>query len=371
MVIVLLILLGAYVALPAYILSLNDILISEHIPATLGIYLAALIGSLLLMIAPAKLVYLTMPIGFIALGASLLAAFDVIDISSTVVIVLLIVYGATTAIKIALTLSDFIMKQIERKYAEPPEKQRYLAFGAILSWQNGQSPIIFHWSDKGASLKELLFDAWGIAGKEEAMNTIAYLSAGEGHTAFVDAVYNAVIKKNRTEPLTKNDILAMPQLHNALKGTLKRMTSDGSLTLDDLSPEEREDLVEATLMRINQSMVDYAEMKRILTEKLTCTESEFEAIKTLAAWDYGRTAYIARTSAALEYVQADDVWQYIITAANNASAAYSSWRQYFIAYALGRAVGYGMSEAENLADEIDSILTLKNRQVMDIEFNVY
>ena len=89
------------------------------------------------------------------------------------------------------------------------------------------------------------------------------------------------------------------------------------------------------------SRLDCYEVASSFLGKLGYSEQELIGLSSLAAWDYGRTVYIARWSVAAGYLNEEEAWQYMRTAAENAAERYTDWREYIAAYVIGRAVGYG------------------------------
>ena len=126
---------------------------------------------------------------------------------------------------------------------------------------------------------------WGITSREDVLEIVQSLSEAGSHTPHADEIYQEIIKSN-------------------------------------LKHEE------------------YDAQKKILIEK-GYAERELSQIKTLTAWDYGRTAYALRFSAHARYIKQKEAWSYMKAAADNATRDYDSWRQFFAAYYLGRAIAFG------------------------------
>ncbi|MCL2189339.1 MAG: DUF1266 domain-containing protein [Defluviitaleaceae bacterium] len=64
-------------------------------------------------------------------------------------------------------------------------------------------------------------------------------------------------------------------------------------------------------------------------------------LQSYAAYDYGRTAFIARLCARVKFISEEDAWRFVECAANNARQLYNNWHEYIAAYVLGRALALG------------------------------
>ncbi len=225
----------------------------------------------------------------------------------------------------------------DKKYAVSAERQRYMAFGIVLLKINGESCRMFKLRNisKGKA-KGMLQDWWGIKDRNEAIHISRYLSVAEGHTPFADDVYNNLIKKGQLGSPTQTD------LHS--------LKDENAHQVD----------------RINAAIRAYIPAKKMLI-KLGYTEAELSKIDSLAAWDYGRTAYIARYSANVGYMQEEEAWQYIQAAAENAAKVYSSWREYLAAYILGRAIGYG-DNSTDLYWHLNGLLSKPQSSFQELSF---
>jgi len=167
-----------------------------------------------------------------------------------------------------------------------PERQRHMAFSYVLINRNLETVDTFKVLTSTAFMQRIgLRQMWGITSREDVLEIAQSLSQAGSHTPFADEIYHKIIKSS-------------------------------------LKHEE------------------YDEQKKILIEK-GYTERELSQIKTLAAWDYGRTAYVLRFSAHAGYIKQKEAWTYMKAAADNAAREYDSWRQFFAAYHLGRAIAFG------------------------------
>ncbi|WP_249043378.1 DUF1266 domain-containing protein [Paenibacillus faecis] len=65
--------------------------------------------------------------------------------------------------------------RLESHYGLPEEHRRLLAYGAVLALYRVESPRILHLKVPLDQLREGLESAWGIAGREDALNTLEWL----------------------------------------------------------------------------------------------------------------------------------------------------------------------------------------------------
>ncbi len=231
---------------------------------------------------------------------------------------IVIIVGIIGIVPTALILVSafMIMRGLEKKYAVSPDKQKFIAFGAVLLRMNGESHKMFKLrSISRGKAKMMLRDWWGIKDSVEAMKVAHYLSNGSGHTPFADDIYVNLLKKGQVSPSQPFDLRYIKQEH-----------------------AQQTDRIERALRAFEQA--------RKMLLKLGYTEAELAAVNTTAAWDFGRTAYIARYSANVGYLTEDEAWIYIKAAADNAAKIYNSWREYLAAYIIGRATGYGDNSSD-------------------------
>jgi len=204
----------------------------------------------------------------------------------------------------------FDFKRMQKKYSITEEQKRYMLFGGLLLAINNETNQTFRVvnTSKGKA-RALLRDWWGITTSTSAIDTAGDLSKAQMHTGFADDVYNNLVIKDIFNP-THED-------------------------LQKLRPENA-----AQVDRIRHGLFTCSQAVQSL-KRIGYTESDFAEIKTLAAWDYGRTTFVARFSAHSKIMTATDAWIFIQKAAENAEAAYDSWKQYLAAYVLGRCIAYG------------------------------
>lgn len=222
------------------------------------------------------------------------------------------------------------MRKFETRNAVSYEEENWLIYGAILMAMNGESSKIFavyHINSR----KEVAFhqinlkEGWGIETVDDALETAAALSACEVHTELADFAYNHFAKKG-IESVAEEDLanLQMP--------------------------------LGVEIERINTGLAAYKRTTELLIAKLGYTKSELSGITTLAAWDLGRVAYIARFSIAVSTTvninrqdAEKEMWDHIKKAAREAKMHYSSLREFYAAYYMGRALAY----CQDCSDQID------------------
>jgi len=213
-----------------------------------------------------------------------------------------------------------------------PEQQRYLAFAAPMFMRNADTLHTFDFlSGTKKQIIKVLRDWWGIEDEQSTIETLELLTVGGNHTDFADSVFIDIIKAGHSTPLSLD-------------------------ALNDI--DGFEDADESILEEINAAADSYDFLKKQLVRSIKLTEEELLEISTLAAWDYGRAGFIARYSANAGYISRDTAWEYMKIAADNAAVPYSSWRQYFIAYYIGRAIAYGETGEEHV-DDLKDILRTK------------
>ena len=197
-------------------------------------------------------------------------------------------------------LKDEKMKRFETLHGLSLEQEKDLAFAAILTVTNYQSPRTFKIKKDVRNLigKVGFKSAWGIGDKASVLATLDYLSKAKGQSPKAQELfetYFSIVEAGSNEEFVYEDLFFSSK---------------------------------------------YLEAKRNLIQ-LGYNEEEVSEIDNFAAWDYGRTGYIARYSVQFGLISEEEVWPYVELAARNARKSYRSWREYLAAYVLGRALGYG------------------------------
>jgi len=290
---------------------------------------------------------------------------------------------------ISLGLHSRAMRKFEAENPATDEQIKWLAFGAMLPTRNFESSRTLAFLESEAEVKKGLRESWGIHSAADAHKTASYLCAAEGHTPIADEIYKNVILnsqhffsnehacehlKNNTLPTvfkkyfldihdlgvdgdllpTENIINAIAEIH-ANSGAFSEYSSAAEAMKNIAEFEENVEVHKAEYMKGMYSYIVNEMHKRIspyskasvwLTAELGYDSDGLRQIPTLAAWDYGRVAYIVRTSVKAGYMSEESAWTFLQKAAEAAAATYSSWREYLAAYILGRALGYKNNSAD-------------------------
>ncbi|SFC21947.1 DUF1266 domain-containing protein [Clostridium uliginosum] len=170
------------------------------------------------------------------------------------------------------------------------EKQRLLAYGAVLSSRNNMAFDELKTTNEG--VKEVLKEGWDVTSKETAIEALEWL-VNEGHREEADEVYN-VIKSG--EGGNYPDLNKTIQLYDKANSTMKA--------------------------------------------QLGFKDESFNNVKTVAAWDTDRLVTVARWSYSADYITEEEAWNYINKAVSMAKSSFNSWEEYYISCAYGRAIAY-------------------------------
>jgi len=128
-----------------------------------------------------------------------------------------------------------------------------------------------------------------------------------------------------------------------------------------------EDYIMAEMVaNMDYGLEHYRNARKLLIE-LGYTEKELVGVRTTSAWDYGRTAVIARRSVHLGYIKEHEAWEFMKAAAENAEQVYSGWRDYLAGYVLGRAIGYG-NDSRDMVVELKYLLNSRYSPLREIVF---
>ena len=229
-------------------------------------------------------------------------------------------------------------KAFERANAVPPKREWALAFGGILMNTAGESTRTMKLIDRGpdyvADIRQGFAHMWGISDRENALEVLEDLTNMQGHTDKANDLYAKHVKPYFASGKT------IKTASNPPTSELEPYFN----TFDGLR----------------------------LDPKLKFSPEEMSAIDNFAAWDLGRVAMIARYSVAFGYISEEQAWPFIEQAAQTSSKIYRDWTHFFQAYALGRALGYGMNDVyDYLADEIAYLLYNENSPAKQHDFNKF
>ena len=281
----------------------------------------------------------------------------------------------------ALTSDE--MRAFEAEHAVTAEQERYLAFGAFVPTNNQESIRVFAMGESGNHAVRILANSWSVTDQESALVQLENLSGGRGQSPVADDIFHTLVLNGRFEPLdaielfmTGFDFAGLEHVYRSAVSRAERMEDEFELLFAMVgAPEEdREEVFELFVFmqfadRINRGLEAYQGAMALLMESFGFTEEELLSIPTLAAWDYGRTAIIARYGYAAGYVEEDVAWAHLKIAADSAAQTYSSWREFTAAYILGRALAFGNPSADT-RDTLDFLLNHPESAFQNIAFRV-
>lgn len=258
---------------------------------------------------------------------------------------------------LAYALTSDEMRQFEAEHAVSPEQERYLAFGAFVLANNRESIRVFALGHSGPYAARALSGSWSVEDREGALEQLERLSSATGQSPIADEIYHTLVVPGYLDYvdgfflfLTGFDMTSMESLYNSSVNRAKRMDDelDTFMELLELDEEDRDEAFELFVYmqfadRINRGLEAYLGARDMLinVDFLGFTEEELLSLPTLAAWDYGRVAIIARYGVAAGFLEEDEAWEHLKIAADSAAEIYTSWREYTAAHILGRALAFG------------------------------
>ena len=273
------------------------------------------------------------------------------------------------------------MRAFEAENAVTAEQERYLAFGAFVPTNNQESVRVFALGESGNHAQRILGNSWSVTDHESAMEQLERLSIADGQSPVGDDIFHNLILNGQLEPLdpielfmTNFDMSSLEQVYRSATSRAERMDDEFELlfAMVGAPEEERDEVFELFVLmqftdRVNRGLEAYQIAKNMLIESFGFTEEELLNIETLAAWDYGRTAIIARYGVAAGFLEEEVAWEHLKKAADNATEAYSSWREFTAAYILGRAIAFG-NPSIDIHDTLEFLLNHPESAFQRIDF---
>ncbi|MCL2221516.1 MAG: DUF1266 domain-containing protein [Oscillospiraceae bacterium] len=282
------------------------------------------------------------------------------------------------------------MRMFENDNAVSAEQQWMLAFGAFIPTTNRESVRVFALGESGLAAERLLRSGWSIEDRESALAQINRLIEADGQSPVADDMFRTLILAEGVNPISETEFFdgivngTLPAdyqegLANVIRASRSRAVRDfnelneeNGVTLDDFDDEYAEEIIAASLaaeffLRIHRGIEANIGAFDLLINLLGFTEEELLSLPTLAAWDYGRVAMLARYSVAAGFLEEEEVWGFMQIAAERASETYSSWREFTAAYILGRALAFGNSSWD-LFYTLDFLLNHPESSFQTIDF---
>jgi len=274
------------------------------------------------------------------------------------------------------------MRAFEELHAVSPAQERYLAFGPFVMTNNSESIRVFALGVSYFSADRILSDFWSVTDRDSALTQLEHLANASGQSPIADDIFHTLIQNGELEPLdpfylfdTFYEPVGMEHVWQNAINRAENMIEDFEFYLEllDIPPEEEEDFFELFVLmqfteRVNRGLEAYQGAKTLLIETFGFTEEELLNLPSLAAWDYGRTAIIARYGVAAGFLEEEEAWAYLKMAADGAAAVYDSWREFTAAHILGRAIAFGNS-SEDMADTLDFLLHHPESSFQTINFH--
>lgn len=202
-----------------------------------------------------------------------------------------------------------------------------LSLGAVLAQQNNSRHDILYGYEKTKvaidSMKHVLSRDWGIDSKSKLLSTLEWLLT-DGHG--VDFL------KDRYLISTLSEVAQNDYIENLYK--------------------KSSEYVQSQLVKIYNKSLPQA---------------------GVLAWDYGRYVFLCRCAAATNLISEEEAWELMLKVAKLAQKAYSSWREYGLAYIAGRQTWLTNISSDSAEDQLERIKPLiidKNSPWNILDWNV-
>ncbi|WP_058914434.1 DUF1266 domain-containing protein [Entomohabitans teleogrylli] len=78
-----------------------------------------------------------------------------------------------------------------------------------------------------------------------------------------------------------------------------------------------------------------------LRSHIKLSDAQIAGVSSMSAWDYERTAFLARCFHFMGYLTEEETWALLRKVALMARAEFDDWNTYFASFLLGRVIAYG------------------------------
>jgi hypothetical protein len=202
-----------------------------------------------------------------------------------------------------------------------------LSLGAVLAEQNNSRHDILYGYEKTKeavdSMKHVLNRDWGIASKSKLLNTLEWLiTDGHGVKFLKDRYFISTLSETAQ-----------------------------TIYIENL-PKKSSKYVQSQLVKVYDKSLPQA---------------------GVLGWDYGRYIFLCRCAAATDLISEEEAWNLMLKAAKLAKKAYSSWREYGLAYIAGRQTWLSNISSDSAEDQLARIKPLiidKNSPWNILDWNV-
>ena len=202
-----------------------------------------------------------------------------------------------------------------------------LSLGAILAVQNDAPNDILYFYEKTKEavedIKRCLKRDWGIADKQKLLSTLDWLlTDGHGVDFLRDRYYISTLS---------------------------------------------EDAQNAYLESLSKQSSEYIKFQLVKNYDKNLPQAG------VLAWDYGRYVFLCRCGVLIDLISEEEAWKLMLKPAKLAQKAYSSWREYGLAYIAGRQTWLANISSESAEEQLEKIKSLimdKNSPWNILDWNV-
>lgn len=232
--------------------------------------------------------------------------------------------GTKSLVKCTVNITSGLMSvargiRISKDQTLTDSQIRRIAIGALYAYQQGGYVDALKMDINPIRLNTVLGDWWGINNREDALNTLQYLSQGAYSIVF-PAIYKAF----------------------TTVGVLNQKTIITESTGGD------DELCTATWDKLKNLKRSY---DGLVANGIVKDKDDMERIGVMG-WDAGRLNFIARACLEKGYISEQECWQYIDRADDMAHFSTHSWRDFANSYMLGRALWNGETNMSALAEDL-------------------
>lgn len=282
--------------------------------------------------------------------------------------------------KIDMYISNQKMKDFEAKHKLPPEKEKLILYGFFGAFIFKESFRVFEVIGNIDIETHLnLLDVINIDDTVKSAEKLEHMSVAQDLTLISNELYQYFVVEENPMP---HSLDTLPSVISGLEKTwewsLKQTIAETQAYLEEnpvFTKEKEETIWQAfaqkyMIEKICYSLTAYKKSVALLKKLDFFTDEDIQyiqSIKDFSAFDLARVIHISKITCHLGYLEEEKAWEYIERSNQLIKEKYHSWKSFFLAYILGRALGLS-HQAKDTLEGIEFIFDHPESPIKNVPF---